>query len=80
MSGVSDFEDAVRICEFYAEPDWKIEVDLENQHITMGEYGVDPVVENGHLVTYLVEDPDGLTLFADDLDTYFQWALDWGER
>lgn len=80
MSAEGDFEDTVRICEFYADPCETFEVDLENQHITMGGYGVDLVVENGHPVTYLVEDPEGVSLFVDDLDTYFQRVLDWEER
>ena len=44
MSVVSDFDDTVKICEFYADSADDVEVDLENYHITMGEYGVDPVI------------------------------------
>lgn len=80
MSVGSDFEDAVRICEFYCEPGWPFYVDLENLHVMMGDYGVDPVWETGHLVGYLVEDPDGVTQIVDDLDSYFQSVLEWGVR
>lgn len=79
MSVESDFDDVVRICEFYRECDWPLYVDYENLHVTMGEYGVDLVRENGHLVGYLVEDPDGVTCVVDDLDSYFQSVLDWEE-
>ena len=44
MSVGSDFDDTVKICEFYADSADDVEVDLENYHITMGEYGVDPVI------------------------------------
>ena len=80
MSVESDFEDAVKICEFYAYPCESFEVDLENYHIMMGGYGVDLVVEDGSLVSYLVEDPEGVTSFVDDLGIYFQGVLDWRER
>ena len=80
MSVETDFEDVVRICEFYADPCDVFEVDLVNYHITMGDYGVDLVEENGHLVSYLVEGADGVSLFVDDLDDYFQSVLDWEDR
>lgn len=80
MSVDSDFEDVVKICEFYVDPCEVFEVDLENRHVTVGDYGVDLVMENGHLVSYLVEEPDGRTLFADDLDVYFQSVFDWEVR
>lgn len=80
MSAESDFEDIVRICEFYREPDWFFFVDLENFHVVMGDYGVDPVRENGHLVGYLVEDPKGVTRVVDDLDIYFQEVFEWEYR
>lgn len=75
MSISSDFDDMVKICEFYSGDDLPIEVDYENYYITLGDYVVDPVMEHGHLVTYLVEDPDGVTLFVSDLDVYFQERL-----
>lgn len=80
MSVESDFDDMVKICEFYARPTDGVEVDLENYHITMGEYGVDPVIGGGgdHLAYYLIEEPDGTSMFVDDLDYYFQTVLpDW---
>ena len=41
--------------------------------------GVDPVIGEGgdHLAYYLIEEPDGSTLFVDDLDEYFQRVLRW---
>lgn len=80
MSAELDFEDAVRTCEFYSDSRESFVVDLENHHITMGDYGVDLVRENGYLMCYLVEDPDGVSLFVDDLDAYFQRVLDWEDR
>lgn len=82
MSFEADFYDTVKICEFYADSYDDVEVDLENYHITMGEYGVDPVVGEGgdNLAYYLVEEPDGTNLFVDDLDSYFQSVLtDWND-
>ena len=75
MSIETEFDDTVKICEFYSGDDLPIEVDEENYHITLGDYVVDPVMKDGHLVTYLVEDPDGVTLFVSDLDDYFQERL-----
>ena len=75
MSVSSVFDDTVRVCEFYSGDGLPIEVDYENYFVTLGDYVVDPVMEGGHLVTYLVEDPDGVTLFVSDLDTYFQERL-----
>lgn len=80
MSADSDLEDIVRICRFYCEPGWPFHVDLENLHVTMGDYGVDPVRENGRLVGYLVEDPTGFTRVVEDLDYYFQEVFEWGYR
>lgn len=75
MSVDSEFDDAVKICQFYSEDDLPIEVDYENYFIDLGGYVVDPVMKDGHLVTYLVEDPDGVTIFVSDLDDYFQKRL-----
>lgn len=81
MSLSSDFDDLVKICEFYSGDDLPLEVDEENYYITLGDYIVDPVMNDGHLVTYLVEDPDGVTLFVSDLDAYFQERLPgWEDR
>lgn len=78
MSVYSDFEDIVTTCEFYADSDWEIHVDLENSHVTMGDYGVYPVRGDGRPVGYLVEDGDGVTQVVDDLDSYFRSELDRG--
>lgn len=75
MSFDSDFDDIVKICEFYSGDDLPIEVDEENYYVTLGDYVVDPVMKDGHLVMHLVEDPDGVTLFVSDLDAYFQERL-----
>ena len=81
MSIASDFDDMVKICEFYSGDDLPIKVDYENHFIDLGGYVVDPVMEDGHLVMYLVEDPDGVTLFVSDLDDYFQERLaGWEDR
>lgn len=77
MSISGDFEDIVVTCEFYSDEDHPIKVDYENYYINLGDYVVDPVMEDGHLVTNLVKDPDGITLFVYDLDDYFQRAF-WG--
>lgn len=69
--------DIVMICEFYRGPDWPVYVDYENLHVTVGEYVISPVRENGRFVGYLVEGPDGVTRVVDDLDSYFQSVLDW---
>lgn len=83
MSFDSDFFDTVKICEFYADSTDDVEVDLENYHVTMGEYGVDPVMGEGgdRVAYYLIEEPDGTSLFVDDLDSYFQSVLpEWWEE
>lgn len=81
MSFDSDFDDAVKICEFYSGDDLPIEVDEENYYITLGDYVVDPVMAGGRSALYLVEDPDGGTLLVSDLDDYFQERLPgWEDR
>lgn len=81
MSVSSDFEDTVKICEFYSGDGLPVEVDYENFHVSLGDYEVDPVIEHGNLVTYLVEGPDRVSLFVNDLDDYFQSVLpDWWEE
>jgi hypothetical protein len=80
MSVESDFEDIVKICEFYADPCESFEVDLENLAVFMGALEISPVVENGQLITHLVIEPDGFSHWEDDLDSYFQRVLDWEER
>lgn len=82
MSVSSDFEDIVKICEFYASSTDDIEVDSENYHVTMGGYGIDLVMVNDHLVTCLVEDREGVTRFVGELDYFFQseFADSWEDR
>lgn len=71
------FDDVVMICEFYRESGWPFFVDLEGLHVVMGGYGIDLVMENGHLMGYFVEGPDGVSQVVDDLDVYFQCEFDW---
>lgn len=71
----SDFDDMVKTCDFYSGDNLPIEVDEENYYVTLGDYVVDPVMKDGHLVMYIVEEPDGITLFVSDLDEYFQERL-----
>lgn len=81
MSVETEFDDMVKICQFYSEDDLPIEVDEENYYITLGGYVVAPVMEDVDLVMYLVKSPDGDTLFVSDLDEYFQKRLDgWEDR
>lgn len=78
MSVSSDFDDTVKICEFYSGDCLPIKVDYENYFVYLGEYLVDPVMENGHLITYIVEDPGHNAHLVGDLDSYFQSVLpDW---
>lgn len=81
MSFDSEFDDIVKICEFYSSDDLPIEVDEENYYIKLGDYAVDAVVMEGRFVSYIVEDPDGVCLFVSDLDDYFQEHLPgWEDR
>lgn len=80
MSAESDFKDTVRICEFYADPCETFEVDLENCIVFMGGREVSTVRKDGRLVGYLVIESDGFSHLEDDLDFYFQHALDWEDR
>lgn len=77
MSVESDFEDTVRICEFYADPCEAFEVDLENCVVLIGAREVSPVRVDGRLSHYLVIEPSGFSHVEDDLDAYFQRVLDW---
>lgn len=78
MSDAVVFDDTIRICEFYSTVPDEVVVDLENYHIRLGEYDIDPVVGDGRAVSYLVQEPDGTAIFVDDLDSYFQSVLpDW---
>lgn len=77
----SDFDDTVKICEFYSGDDLPIEVDYESYYVKLGGYTVDPVMENGHLITYIVEDPGHSTHLVGGLDSYFQSVLaDWRDE
>lgn len=71
----SDFDDTVKICEFYSGDGFPLEVDYEGYYVNLGGYVVDPVMENGHLITYIVEDPEHNTHLVGDLDDYFQRVL-----
>lgn len=77
MSVDSDFEDTVKICEFYSDPCETFEVDLENCIVFMGAREISIVRRNGGLDGYLVIEPDGFSHLEDDLDSYFQDAFDW---
>nr|DAO06175.1 MAG TPA: hypothetical protein [Caudoviricetes sp.] len=77
----SVFDDTVKICEFYSGDDLPVRVDYEDYLVYLGDYIVDPVMESGHLVTYLVDDPGHSTHLVVDLDSYFQSVLsDWREE
>lgn len=81
MCVCSDFDDTVKICEFYSGDGLPIKVDYENFYVFLGDYVVDPVMEDGHLITYIVEDPGHNTHLVGDLDSYFQSVLaDWREE
>jgi hypothetical protein len=80
MSVESDFEDTVKICEFYADPYEEIDVDYENNIIVMGVYTIDPLIEKGVLIEYLVRGPDGKSHLVWDLDAFFQRVFGWKER
>lgn len=74
----SDFDDTVKICEFYSGDGLPVKVDYENRFVFLGDYVVDPVMENGSLIVYIVEDPGHNAHLVWDLDSYFQSVLpDW---
>ena len=79
MSVESDFEDVVKICEFYADPCETFEVDLEDRIVLMGAREIGIVRSGGELTGYLVIESDGFSHVVDDLDDYFQFVLDWEE-
>lgn len=81
MSVSSEFDDTVKICEFYSGDGLPLTVDFESHYIFLGNYVVDPAMDNGHLITYIVEDPWHNTHLVGDLDSYFQAVLpDWREE
>lgn len=75
MSDGGVFEDTVKICRFYSGVDLPIEVDYDGHCIHLGEYAIDPLTEDGELVTYIVSPPTGYTQITNDLDEYFQRVL-----
>ena len=78
MSCGSDFDDVVKICEFYSGDGSPLVVDYENFYVNVGGFVVDPVMGDGHLIAYMVEDPGHNTHLVGDLDSYFQSVLpDW---
>lgn len=79
MSVESDFEDVVKICEFYTDPGWAFHVDWDDHYIVMGSYDVYLMMTDGRLVCYIVTDPEGVAHLVSDLDEYFQREFDWGE-
>lgn len=81
MSVSSDFDDTVKICEFYSGDALPIEVDYDNRAIFLGDYVIDPLVKNGHITDYFVTDPVFIPHLVTDPDSYFQSALPgWEER
>ena len=80
MSVESDFEDTVKICEFYADPCETFEVDLENCIVLMGAREISLVRRGGRLEGYRVIEPDGFSHIEGSLDSYFQRVLDWEVR
>ena len=52
-----------------------IRVDYENCYVFLGDYFVDPVIENGYLISYIVEDPLHNTHLVGDLDSFFRSVL-----
>lgn len=80
MSVVSDFDDTVKICEFYSGDGLPIEVDYDNRAIFLGDYVIESLVKNGHITDYFVTDPDFVPHLVTDLDSYLQSVLhDWRE-
>lgn len=81
MSVSSDFDDMVKICEFYSGDGLPIEVDYDNLAIFLGDYVIEPLVKNGHITDYFVTDPVFNPHLVTDLDHYFQRVLPgWEER
>ena len=79
MSDDVVFDDTVKICGFYSGDDLPMEVDYDDHCIHLGGYTVDPLTEDGELVTYIVRPPAGYTQITLDLDEYFQRAFRWEE-
>lgn len=79
MSAETDFEDTVKICEFYTEIDCPLEVDYERRRVILGDYIVEPLVEDGRLTEYSVSRSDGSSFLVWDLDSFFQREFNWEE-
>lgn len=79
MSAESDFEDAVMICEFYADPYDGFSVDYESGIIVMDGYTIEPLFEKGELTEYLVMEPGGASHLVWDPDSFFQRVFAWKE-
>lgn len=78
-----EFEDAVKICEFYSSDEYPLHVDREARCIELGddEYVVDPICEEGDHMHYIIKDPSGVHKLVCDIDDYFQSRLpDWREE
>lgn len=75
MSDAAVFDDTIRICEFYADEELPLRVDYENHCIHLGGYLVDPVTEDGELVTFIVSPPSGPPLLMVNLDEFFDNLL-----
>lgn len=81
MSAESDFEDTVKICEFYSSETLPLRVDYDNRFVLVGEYAVEPLMDGGVLAGYVVDPPVGPVLTVMDLDDFFQNELEgWEER
>lgn len=75
-----EFEDAVKICEFYSSYEYPIHVDWDARYIELGddEYVVNPICEEGDHMYYIIKDPSGTRKLVCDIDDYFQSMLpDW---
>lgn len=75
MSDDVVFDDTIRVCEFYSDEELPIRVDYENHCIHLGGYLVDPVTEDGELVTYIVSPPSGPPLLMVNLDEFLENTL-----
>lgn len=75
MSVDSEFDDMVKVCEFYSGDGFPIEVDYDNRAVFLGDYVIEPLVKNGHITDYFVTDPVFNPHLVTDLDNYFQRVL-----
>lgn len=77
MSVESIFSETVEVCGFYAGELLPMRVDYDNHCIHLGGYTIDPLTEDGELVTYIVSPPEGPTLMTLDLHSFFRAVLEW---